>query len=52
MWSLLDNFEWALGYSMRFGIVWVDYPSGKRIPKDSYHWYKAVVSENALPAST
>ena len=52
VWSLLDNFEWALGYSMRFGIVWVDYPSGKRTPKDSYHWYKAVVSENALPAST
>jgi beta-glucosidase len=52
VWSLLDNFEWALGYSMRFGIVWVDYPSGKRTPKDSYRWYKAVVSENALPAST
>jgi beta-glucosidase len=37
---------------MRFGIVWVDYPSGKRTPKDSYRWYKSVVSENALPAST
>jgi len=52
VWSLLDNFEWALGYSMRFGIVWVDYPSGKRTPKDSYHWYKRLVSENALPATT
>ncbi len=52
VWSLMDNFEWALGYSMRFGIVWVDYPSGKRAPKDSYRWYKGLVSENALPAIT
>jgi beta-glucosidase len=49
VWSLLDNFEWALGYSMRFGIVWVDYPTGERVPKDSYHWYQSVVAGNGLP---
>jgi beta-glucosidase len=43
-WSLLDNFEWADGYKQRFGMVYVDYPSGQRIPKDSYHWYRKVVA--------
>ncbi|HEY0706528.1 MAG TPA: GH1 family beta-glucosidase [Polyangia bacterium] len=43
-WSLLDNFEWADGYKQRFGLVFVDYPSGTRIPKDSYHWYKRVIA--------
>ncbi len=38
-WSLLDNFEWAEGYSRRFGIVYVDYPSQRRIVKDSGRWY-------------
>jgi beta-glucosidase len=40
LWSLLDNFEWALGYSKRFGIVYVDYPTLERIPKGSYSWYR------------
>ena len=40
-WSLLDNFEWALGYSKRFGIVHVDYETMDRTPKKSYHWWKA-----------
>jgi len=33
VWSLLDNFEWAFGYSRRFGIVWVDFPSGERLTR-------------------
>ncbi len=49
VWSLLDNFEWNLGYSKRFGITWVDYPSGARLPKDSFAWYRRVVEANALP---
>jgi beta-glucosidase len=39
-WSLLDNFEWALGYSKRFGIVRVDYDTFERTIKDSGHWYR------------
>ena len=49
LWSLMDNFEWALGYSMRFGLVWVDYPTGHRVPKDSYRWYQQVIAANGLP---
>jgi beta-glucosidase len=40
VWSFLDNFEWAMGYSKRFGIVYVDYPTLERIPKDSFYWYR------------
>jgi beta-glucosidase len=40
IWSLMDNFEWALGYSQRFGTIYVDYPTQRRIPKDSALWYK------------
>ena len=40
VWSFLDNFEWAMGYSKRFGLVYVDYPTLERIPKDSFHWYR------------
>ncbi len=42
VWSLLDNFEWALGLSKRFGLVHVDYASLKRTPKSSAHWYASV----------
>ena len=42
-WSLLDNFEWAHGYSKRFGIVYVDYPTQQRVLKDSGKWYRALV---------
>ncbi|HEX9991070.1 MAG TPA: GH1 family beta-glucosidase [Chloroflexia bacterium] len=47
-WSLLDNFEWAEGYSKRFGLVYVDYPTQKRIIKDSGKWYAQVIAQNRL----
>ncbi len=43
VWSLLDNFEWAHGYTQRFGLVYVDYPTQRRIPKASAHWYREVI---------
>jgi beta-glucosidase len=48
VWSLLDNFEWADGYLKRFGIVYVDYPTQRRIPKDSALWYRAFCLEHNL----
>ena len=39
-WSLLDNFEWAFGYSRRFGLVYVDYETQQRIVKRSGHWFR------------
>ncbi len=48
VWSFLDNFEWALGYSKRFGLHYVDYPTGKRIPKASSKWYKNVIQKNGF----
>ncbi len=48
VWSLLDNFEWAFGYSQRFGIVYVDYRSGARIPKDSALWFRDVIRKNGF----
>jgi beta-glucosidase len=49
VWSLLDNFEWAEGYSKRFGIVFVDYGTQRRIPKMSARWYTEVIGRNGLP---
>jgi beta-glucosidase len=52
VWSLLDNFEWALGYSRRFGIVWVDYPSGARLTKQSFAWYRDTIQTNSVEYAT
>ncbi|MFC0241419.1 GH1 family beta-glucosidase [Rhodopseudomonas telluris] len=43
VWSLLDNFEWESGYGVRFGLVFMDYPTLKRIPKASFDWYADVI---------
>lgn len=45
-WSIMDNFEWAEGYALRFGLIYLDYPNLRRIPKDSYHWYANVIKTN------
>ena len=43
LWSFLDNFEWAYGYSKRFGIVYVDYETQERTIKDSGRWYRDMI---------
>lgn len=48
-WSLLDNFEWAWGYSKRFGLVHVDYATQRRVPKKSARWYAEVIRRGGLP---
>ena len=48
LWSLLDNFEWADGYSKRFGIHYVDFKTLKRTPKLSAEWYREVIAKNAV----
>ena len=48
LWSLLDNFEWADGYSKRFGIVYVDFKTQKRTPKLSAEFYKATIAKNTV----
>ena len=45
-WSFLDNFEWSEGYDKRFGIVYVDYATQRRVPKDSALWYANVIASN------
>jgi beta-glucosidase len=44
VWSLLDNFEWAMGFSARFGIVHVDYATQARTIKASGHWYRELIA--------
>jgi beta-glucosidase len=48
LWSLLDNFEWADGYSKRFGLHYVDFATRKRTPKLSAEWYREVIARNAV----
>ncbi len=45
-WSFIDNFEWAHGYKHRFGMIFCDYPTQKRVLKDSAHWYARVIETN------
>ncbi len=47
VWSLLDNFEWGFGYSKRFGIIYVDFRTQRRISKSSAKWYRQVIYENS-----
>jgi beta-glucosidase len=50
LWTLMDNFEWARGYDMRFGLVHVDFDALERTPRESARWYRDVIRANALPA--
>ena len=45
-WSLMDNFEWAEGYDPRFGLIYVDYATGKRTLKDSAWEYEKIIETN------
>ncbi len=44
LWSLIDNFEWAFGYTKRFGIIYCDYVNQRRVPKDSFYFYRDVIA--------
>jgi beta-glucosidase len=50
LWSFLDNFEWAFGYEKRFGMVYVDFETLVRTPKQSAYWYQDIVQSGVLPA--
>jgi beta-glucosidase len=48
VWSLTDNFEWAHGFSKRFGLIRIDYETQARILKDSGKWYAQVIASNRV----
>ncbi len=48
VWSLMDNFEWTHGFSQRFGLIYTDYQSLRRIPKESYYWYQKVIQNRRI----
>jgi beta-glucosidase len=48
VWSLMDNFEWAAGYRLRFGLVYVDYATQQRVPKSSARWFARVIGANSI----
>lgn len=50
-WTLIDNFEWDLGYTSKFGLVAMDRTTGVRTPKASYQWFKALAGNGLLPAN-
>ncbi len=50
VWSLLDNFEWNSGYGARFGLVYLDYPTQRRIPKASFAWYAKLIKNARMQA--
>ncbi|OWZ22143.1 Beta-glucosidase [Phytophthora megakarya] len=47
-WSFFDNYEWSMGYGIRFGMVWVDYETQERVPKKSSYWYKQAIANNGF----
>ncbi len=51
LWTFLDNFEWENGFNKRFGLVYVDYSTQRRIAKDSAFWYQKVIETNGAPLS-
>ncbi|HEY9872861.1 MAG TPA: family 1 glycosylhydrolase, partial [Candidatus Obscuribacterales bacterium] len=48
LWSFMDNFEWASGYDSRFGIIYTNYKTQRRLPKASFHWYAECICQNRV----
>jgi beta-glucosidase len=48
VWSFMDNFEWAHGYTKRFGLYRIDFPSQRRMAKESAFWYRDVIASNSI----